>query len=94
MSSSSSLPPSPTSLQYCSVCGHQSSLRCSNCIGALYCSVTCQRKDWKSHKVICKEAEEVKKNFEEHGYRTVEEVDSMLEIDRRMAELGDAGAQI
>ncbi len=91
-SPSSSLSPPPP-LQYCSVCGHQSSLRCSKCLGALYCSVKCQRKDWKTHKVICKEAEETKKSIEAQGCRTVEEIDAELKEFRRFAELGDARAQ-
>ena len=86
------LPPSPQ-LQYCSVCGHQSSLRCSRCLGALYCSVACQRKDWKTHKVTCKRAEEVKKSIEEQGYHTVEEIDARIEEYRILAVLGDANSQ-
>jgi TPR repeat protein len=51
------------------------------------------KKDWKTHKVNCKRAEEVKKNIEAHGYRTVEEIDAKLEKDLRLAELGNASAQ-
>jgi len=92
-SSSSSSSPPPPPLQYCSVCGQQSFLRCSRCLGALYCSVKCQKQDWKTHKVICKEAEKTRKVFEEGGYRTVDNIDAMLEKDRRLAEMGDAQAQ-
>jgi hypothetical protein len=74
-------------------CGHQSSLRCSRCLGALYCSVKCQRKDWKTHKVMCKRAEDTKKSLEAQGYRTVEEIDAELDEYRRFAELGDSRAQ-
>ena len=93
MSSSSSISSSPPVTLICSVCGEKSSLRCSNCLGALYCSVECQKKDWKTHKVICKKAQEVKKSYEALGYRTVEEIDALLEEERRLAELGNAEAQ-
>jgi len=91
--SSSSVPPPPPQLQYCSVCGHESSLRCSTCLGTLYCSVTCQRKDLKTHKVTCKQAEKVKKRLQENGYRTAEEIDAKFEEDIMLAELGVASAQ-
>jgi TPR repeat protein len=92
-SSSSSISSSPPVTLICSVCGEKSSLRCSNCLGALYCSIPCQKKDWKTHKVICKKAEEVKKSLEALGCRTVEEIDAKLEEHRRLAELGDAIGQ-
>ena len=94
MSSSSSISSSPPPLTLiCSVCGEKSSLRCSNCLGAFYCSIPCQKKDWKVHKVICKQAEKIKKSYEEVGYRTVEEIDAQLVENRRLAELGDASSQ-
>ena len=92
-SSSSSISSLPPVTLICSVCGEKSSLRCSKCLGAFYCSVPCQKKDWKTHKVICKNAQEVKKSLEEQGYRSVEEIDAKLEKHRRLAELGDAKAQ-
>ena len=92
-SSSSSISSSPPVNLICSVCGEKSSLRCSKCLGALYCSIPCQKKDWKVHKVICKKAEKVKKSFEEAGCHTVEEIDAKLEEDRMLAELGIASAQ-
>ena len=93
-SSSSSLSsPLPPVTLICSVCGEKSSLRCSKCLGAFYCSIPCQKKDWKTHKVNCKNAQELKKSYEALGYRTVEEIDALLEEDRWLAELGDAKAQ-
>lgn len=41
----------------------------------------------------CKEAENVKKQYEERGYRTAEEVDTKLVENRRLAEMGLAFAQ-
>jgi TPR repeat protein len=93
MSSSSSISSTPPVNLICSVCGEKSALRCSNCLGAFYCSVPCQKKDWKVHKVICKKAQELKKGYEALGCHTVEEIDAKLEGDRRLAELGDAKAQ-
>jgi hypothetical protein len=81
MSSSSSISSSPPVTLICSVCGEKSSLRCSNCLGAFYCSIPCQKKDWKTHKVICKQAQEVKKSYEALGCHTVEEIDAKLEED-------------
>jgi len=37
----------------CHVCGHTTSLICSRCKTARYCSVTCQRTDWNMHKLTC-----------------------------------------
>ena len=94
MSSSSSTDPSlPPVTLICSVCGEKSSLRCSNCLGAFYCSIPCQKKDWKKHKVVCKQAEKIKKSYEKLGCRTVEEIDAKIVEDRKLAELGIASAQ-
>ena len=93
MSSSSSISSLPPVTLICSVCGEKSAVRCSKCLGAFYCSVPCQKKDWKTHKVICKNAEKVKKSYEALGWRTVEEIDAKLEEDRKLAELGDALGQ-
>lgn len=43
----------------CSVCSTPSSLQCSRCLRAQYCSIACQKKDWKVHKEICKAPAEV-----------------------------------
>ena len=87
--SSDSLP--TTSTHHCCVCGKPSSLRCSRCLGAQYCDVSCQRKDWKSHKEACKVAEVFKKSIEQdYGPQTtVEDVDAQIVVYRRLAELGD-----
>ena len=89
---SDSLP--PTTTHHCSVCGKPSFLRCSRCLGAQYCDVSCQRKDWKSHKEACKKAEEFKKSIEEvHGPQTTaEDVDEKIVEYRLGAELGDREA--
>lgn len=38
---------------------------CSGCQTAYYCSRECQRKDWKSHKKMCNNGEDISKIEEE-----------------------------
>ena len=37
----------------CRVCGKEDSKKCGQCHRVYYCSVQCQKKDWKSHKATC-----------------------------------------
>lgn len=37
----------------CKVCGKGDAKKCGKCHRVFYCSVTCQKKDWKSHKKVC-----------------------------------------
>jgi len=37
----------------CQVCGDKTVTACTGCRRVFYCSRTCQRKDWKSHKMDC-----------------------------------------
>ncbi|KAG2462867.1 TDRD1 protein, partial [Polypterus senegalus] len=46
--------PSPA-VSICSCCGLTGMLRCSGCKQVNYCSVSCQRKEWGIHKLVCKE---------------------------------------
>ena len=84
----------PTTTHHCSACGKPSSFRCSRCLGAQYCDVSCQLKDWKSHKELCKDAEKVKKAIEQFNgpQTTVEDVDEKIVEFRRGAELGNKTA--
>jgi len=36
------------------ICGVESKFICGNCKVKKYCSVNCQKEDWKEHKKICK----------------------------------------
>jgi hypothetical protein len=47
---------SRTTKDACRVCGREANDKCSGCHDALYCSVSCQRFDWKilGHKPLCK----------------------------------------
>ena len=49
---------STTTIDICSGCNKKSlSLKfCTRCKKAKYCGVSCQRKDWEKHKVVCKAA--------------------------------------
>ena len=48
-------PPAPRVLGVCSssTCSKDATLRCGVCKVAKYCSVICQRRDWKLHKAVC-----------------------------------------
>lgn len=37
----------------CGVCGGKGSKTCSRCLKAYYCSESCQKEDWKTHKQGC-----------------------------------------
>jgi len=43
------------SLATCRACGAGGGTRCAGCFVAHYCNSACQKKDWKTHKVSCKE---------------------------------------
>jgi hypothetical protein len=38
----------------CPSCSKQASQQCSNCKDIKYCSTSCQKADWESHKLLCK----------------------------------------
>ena len=42
--------------EQCIVCGKQTTFCCSKCRRIFYCSQTCQRVDWRSHKITCTDA--------------------------------------
>jgi len=63
-------------------------------LGALYCNVECQRKDWTAHKKQCTEAFVTRKGLEfSDGIRSLVELDATLARQRRLAEAGDACQQ-
>lgn len=37
----------------CSVCGKETKEHCGKCPHVFYCSVDCQKRDWKMHKLVC-----------------------------------------
>ena len=41
--------------EVCSVCSKEGAKKCSRCKTQFYCSKECQKKDWKTHKSICRE---------------------------------------
>ena len=40
----------------CAICGLDGTKKCGACKAIIYCSVACQKADWKQHKSICKKA--------------------------------------
>ncbi|KAG9468279.1 egl nine homolog 1 isoform X1 [Eleutherodactylus coqui] len=52
--------------QYCELCGKiENLLRCGRCRNSFYCSKEHQRQDWKKHKLVCKSAEQSKRDGRE-----------------------------
>jgi hypothetical protein len=43
----------------CDFCQRKSKFVCSQCKAAAYCSQTCQRKSWESHKGVCKDVKKL-----------------------------------
>lgn len=51
----------------CNSCGKPSLFTCSGCEHAFYCSVPCQKQDWRTHKPLCKELQRQRKVAAEAG---------------------------
>ena len=58
-------------LDDCFWCGQKESKLscCSQCCVTLYCSKRCQKKDWKTHKLICLSLANEKKSMENAGFK-------------------------
>ncbi|XP_040922770.1 tudor domain-containing protein 1 [Toxotes jaculatrix] len=46
--------PSALTVYFCNYCGHQGNFRCKRCKKTPYCSVVCQKEDWRAHRHVCK----------------------------------------
>ena len=80
--------------KFCVVCAKPSSLRCSRCLGANYCSVDCQRKHWKTHKESCASAEKLKKFYEKNArLNSAEQVDKLIANTAVNADFGEPASQ-
>jgi len=77
----------PTLDYTCASCGEPATLRCVRCLGAFYCGKECQKKMWREHKVLCKEAAKTRDGM------SIDEFDKHFEEFKRLAEMGDADAQ-
>ena len=53
--------------EVCSVCSKQGAKKCSRCKFQFYCSKECQKKDWKTHKSICREISNTTAQYESTG---------------------------
>lgn len=49
------------------ICGKIPMKYCAKCMSKKYCSVECQREDWKRHKLECKETFKIKDPIKSHG---------------------------
>lgn len=62
--------PAEKEVPKCHVCGKKEEdlqdgeqlRRCTGCLGVLYCSGACQKKDWKKHRFECKQPEKVEES--------------------------------
>ena len=77
----------PTLDYTCASCGEPAALRCVRCLGSFYCGKECQKKMWREHKVLCKEAEKARDGM------PIDEFDKNFEESKRLAEMGNADAQ-
>ncbi|KLO06866.1 hypothetical protein SCHPADRAFT_1002069 [Schizopora paradoxa] len=57
--------------------------KCAGCAFALYCSPSCQKEDWKSHKVSCKKMDPYCRNVVQDKYRRFPRRIALLHIQRR-----------
>uniref|UniRef100_A0A672JGL6 Tudor domain containing 1 n=1 Tax=Salarias fasciatus TaxID=181472 RepID=A0A672JGL6_SALFA len=48
---------------FCNYCGQQGNFRCNSCKKIPYCSVVCQKEDWKAHKHVCTYIDEKTRNL-------------------------------
>src|SRR5580704_15856692 len=55
-------------LYHCGVCEQKTKSRCARCRQVYYCSQSCQKKDWKSHKQTCTQKEEADAKFGKIDY--------------------------
>lgn len=63
-----------TKNEYCPVCAQSdcdrsAPVRCSGCRTTAYCSETCQRQDWHSHKRVCQKFAEIVEEFHVFQFR-------------------------
>ena len=80
----------------CSNCGKRGAKKmCASCDASYYCDAECQRRHWKTHKVICntikelsdREAEEFKFKNTEQERRYVELVGGKCTVECRIQDL-------
>ena len=81
------------------VCGQLAPLKCGKCGVKYYCSITCQRSDWRNHKVLCGslgldvyKVSEIYNNAKLNGYTPIADITAMSDIAYQRHCVAEAGA--
>ncbi|XP_048745168.1 uncharacterized protein LOC125658094 isoform X2 [Ostrea edulis] len=57
-------------LHVCAYCGVKENLKkCGRCLGVVYCSKSCQSRDWSQHKIICKKNDNIVDVIRTDGFK-------------------------
>jgi DnaJ-class molecular chaperone len=75
--------PASNAVATCAVCKKisQRMLRCGRCKVAQYCSQTCQKRHWSSHKKVCKKGSKAKSNHSTNEKLKADDTFTLEEVD-------------
>nr|XP_015203062.1 PREDICTED: tudor domain-containing protein 1 isoform X2 [Lepisosteus oculatus] len=71
---------SPGTVKICHVCHQKGFMRCTRCKQTTYCSVSCQREDWKTHRHVCKPYSQKSSKNQQGQPTTTSEAKEMITI--------------